>query len=949
MFHHHTPLKSRPGAARSSSVSTAVRPAAKRKPLIEALEPRLLLSADLPNLVGSNLVVTPNPFALGAPVTVQYTLTNSGTAAAIEPSAIDRFILSRDTVIDANDVVMLGAQWSLDRLGAGESVVLSTEVSLPPEAFVGTGSWFLIVDIDGLGNVQERNEADNTVARQISLVVPNRADLIVTNIRLPDVIVAEEDFVVRWTTTNRGVLAASHFLEAVSWTRGRGFLDDRTAVWFEGTLRPGESVERSATVRMSHQNEGVGRLVVTTDWRWVVDEGNSEGNNQTEIDAEVARARLPDLVVTSIAAPTRAFNGQPIQFSFDLANVGPVGVGAGGVTSVEIWLSDESGTEKAVRIADRNVEVALAAGETRTIRVDANWNAVVPATVVGDRRLIVELDPWSPLFEGSGVGNNMAIDDVPITLSDPPLPDLVATDVRIVTRGPLRHGDRIEFDIDVRNAGNAADTREWQGIAWLTRDGVLDGDDEVEFGGFPVWSHAPGLSIGAGQTRTVRTTLAGRTDLAAGAYTLVFQLDRWNGVRESNETNNTLTLPVQLEAWDGGFRVTSVRANDSGFSMRFSRVMLTDEVELYVASRRRDVMAPAFLFGNPVSQTGGTIVVDRDRMGFTFLQTGAPLAPGGYMAAVSGRAEGWRDEAGRSFQGYQNGLWTTGDQAYQSFTVLATDRQLSLPDVMRGPGQALSAGASVDGLPVRLSDGTGVQTVSFFVRFDATQIAIDGVIARAGTTATATAISAGVMRVDVLVTEALPTGAIADLVKLQGRVLAGARYADLGVIDVGDVVVNGGALTASGDEAVMVVGFIGDMSGNGRYSAVDSQRLMRVVSRLNTHFSAWPNVDPRIIGDVNGSGVMNATDVQLLMRRIGGRVVPQIPAIPAPAPAPAPRAMALMDLQTTMTAGETSSDGPVDWSARFADDGADSKATSRSVSRTASVVRGPTVVPISTR
>ncbi len=101
------------------------------------------------------------------------------------------------------------------------------------------------------------------------------------------------------------------------------------------------------------------------------------------------------------------------------------------------------------------------------------------------------------------------------------------------------------------------------------------------------------------------------------------------------------------------------------------------------------------------------------------------------------------------------------------------------------------------------------------------------------------------------------------------------------MLDVDSVSVNGGALAAADDDAMHVVGFVGDATANRAYSTLDVQRIARVVAGLDRGFEHWAQVDPTVVADVTGNGTLNAMDAQRLLMRVAGRATPEIPAIPA--------------------------------------------------------------------
>ena len=134
----------------------------------------------------------------------------------------------------------------------------------------------------------------------------------------------------------------------------------------------------------------------------------------------------------------------------------------------------------------------------------------------------------------------------------------------------------------------------------------------------------------------------------------------------------------------------------------------------------------------------------------------------------------------------------------------------------------------------------------------------------------------------------------ADIISLDACVPAGAAYGAVGVLDIVEVRVNEGGLAATADDAVEVVAFVGDATGDGGtflagggsslfgpYSSLDAQRIFRVSQHLDSGFEAYPNVDPMIIGDVTGDGTLSPLDCSHIMAeslgyteaRLGGPVV----------------------------------------------------------------------------
>ena len=133
--------------------------------------------------------------------------------------------------------------------------------------------------------------------------------------------------------------------------------------------------------------------------------------------------------------------------------------------------------------------------------------------------------------------------------------------------------------------------------------------------------------------------------------------------------------------------------------------------------------------------------------------------------------------------------------------------------------------------------------------------------------------------------DAPTSGAGLELTRLLATVPATATYGAKELLDIGNVVVDGGAIAAIDDDGVHVVGFVGDATFSATYTLLDVLRTQRVIIGLDTGFGDWPLVDPAIVGDTSGNGVLTASDATLLLREVLGIDQAQIPPLPAVTPA----------------------------------------------------------------
>jgi hypothetical protein len=85
---------------------------------------------------------------------------------------------------------------------------------------------------------------------------------------------------------------------------------------------------------------------------------------------------------------------------------------------------------------------------------------------------------------------------------------------------------------------------------------------------------------------------------------------------------------------------------------------------------------------------------------------------------------------------------------------------------------------------------------------------------------------------------------------------------------------------AVGDDAIHVVVYIGDTTGTGTYSSLDAQRILRVVSGLDSGFALFPLLDPAALADTTGNGSLSSLDATRILQEIVGLDRPEIPPLP---------------------------------------------------------------------
>ncbi len=353
------------------------------------------------------------------------------------------------------------------------------------------------------------------------------------------------------------------------------------------------------------------------------------------------------------------------------------------------------------------------------------------------------------------------------------------------------------------------------------------------------------------------------------------------------------------------FFVTELTPTPSGFVARFSRPV--DPSELNVHDGRAGSLGPADVTlvdssGDPVA---GSLVANNDSI--TFIATGGPLAADDYTVTLRSAADGFLDVDGRLLDGNLDG--TPGGDYLGQFSVAAVEPVvIALPDFMRGPSQpvnvpplAMPGHDGIGGLPVQLSQADGVRTVALSLHYDPTLLTITGAVlgpdAPAGATVQFSDVGAGEVTVAFSSSSPLPAGS-AEFIKLTAAVPQSATYGAAHVLDVTDVVVNGGTIAATIDDAIHVAAFFGETTGNGDaypganpYSGLDAQRGARVAVGLDGGLEAYPLTDAVVIADVTGNGEMSGLDAQRIAKEAVGLDPWEIPPLPQAMTSPQRQAM----------------------------------------------------------
>ncbi|NJO93382.1 MAG: hypothetical protein HC820_01610 [Hydrococcus sp. RM1_1_31] len=360
----------------------------------------------------------------------------------------------------------------------------------------------------------------------------SRVDLIVTGVNVPTNAIANETIQVSWTVKNQGDENSTGWYDAIYLSDDPNYDDSDiyiNYIWTE-TLAPGESSTTTQDIAIAGEGEKY-LLFITDPWDY-----------QTEIDetnnvyAAPIELKAPDLVVSSLTAPTSAIVQDSIQVSWTVKNQGNVAALANSWYDAFYLSKDPIYDDSDVYVGsfDTELNTSLAAGKSYT----RTQYITIPRETTGSQYLLLVANSSNNQGETDTTNNFFA---VPITIA---APDLIVSSVTAPKTASLQ--ENVQVSWTVKNEGNAAAQADyWYDFIYVSDDPIFDGAD------IPVaqFYSSPNASLAAGKTYTQTQNIT-IPKTATGNRYLIFVSDRYNYQGETNETNNVSVVPITLKAPD---------------------------------------------------------------------------------------------------------------------------------------------------------------------------------------------------------------------------------------------------------------------------------------------------------------------------------------------------------------------------------------------------------------
>jgi len=428
-------------------------------------------------------------------------------------------------------------------LGPGETLTRTQVVTIPLSA---VGSRNIVVTTDAGNSIFELSGESNnatTSAQALSIIAPNYPNLVVNSVSAPPTAFSSQSVTVNWTVHNigSGSTNSAGWIDRVYLSLD-SILDNNDvllgAVQNPSYLNAGDSYSSTLTATLPQGTSGNYRFLVVTDAAGNVTEPGGETDNlaASSITA-VTLTPPPDLVVSSVSAPTQVFSGQQLQVGWTVLNQGFGGTGAATWTDqVYVSFNGPQLDANSRLLATVTHNGALANGGSYSV---AALNVTLPVGISGTAYFIVRTDSGNQVYENVFDSNNVSTAPAVSTVLLTPPPDLAVSNIGTANSAVV--GQPLTVTYSVTNQGSTATpNNSWSDSIYLSADQTLSPGTDLLLG-----TRTRTGVLATGQSEALSYTFTLPSSLA-GSYYLIVQSDSGNQVFELDKANNTAAGAVQF-------------------------------------------------------------------------------------------------------------------------------------------------------------------------------------------------------------------------------------------------------------------------------------------------------------------------------------------------------------------------------------------------------------------
>ena len=469
-------------------------------------------------------------YALGAAGgTVMFNAVVDNAALVASGNFDVKFYLDTDGVIETSDTLL--ATVSRKSIAASGSQSWTQTLTLPKS--LAAGDYFIRMILDPTSRINEADEGNNVGSAQLMVVSGTpRPDFQISGLGPPESAAAGTTITVNASVDNLGTATSGNF--EVKFYLSSDDQITSSDLMLKSVTRPklaaGEfqAWEQSLSLPKS-VTEGNYYFGLIVDPASRVAESDETNNTAVQSAIPISGPPRPDLNAAEVLTPEIGSAGGTITVNPTVNNYG---LAATGKFDVKFYLVNSDGD-----VSDPTSGLLLTTVTRNSIAAvqEQSWtqSLSLPKTLAdGDYSVVMVLDPANRIGE-TDESNNITNSGL-ITVSGPPRPDLVASNLSVPGNGTI--GKTISVTPTISNDGTAA-SGNFDVKFYLSHDDVISSSDVL-------LATASRTSAGAGASQTWDQTLTIPKALAEGEYHIGILVDPANRIAESDESNNVASYGI---------------------------------------------------------------------------------------------------------------------------------------------------------------------------------------------------------------------------------------------------------------------------------------------------------------------------------------------------------------------------------------------------------------------
>ena len=444
----------------------------------------IIVAPPTPSDLAATSVTAPATAVAGRNITVAWSVSNNGVNATSASSWYDIVYLSAVTPFSVSQSVRLGSLTHFGALDLGQNYSASQSLTIPanylPTNSPSTTNYVYVV-VDAGNAVLDYTRTNNVRAASPPIVIAPvpplvPADLSVTSVGAPSLVVAGTTAAISWTVANQGAGAtsASNWVDSV-YLAQNPTLNLATDIHLAdlphaGVLAAGGSYTASQLFNLPYCALGLYYVVVVTDSGHQVYEAGALGNNATSSLQQlwIYPSQAARIEVAAVNPPSSAQAGSPLAVSWTVHNLANAATNSPWYDAV--YLSPVSqfipGGSSLLGVYPH------VGGLTSSGSYTVTQSPVVPRCFAGIYYVVVVTDVSNTVDNISCDTNNILVAASPTTVSPSSYPSLQLAGVSLPPG--INAGSAWTLGWTVTNAGPGAATGSWFDAVYASLLPTLD-------------------------------------------------------------------------------------------------------------------------------------------------------------------------------------------------------------------------------------------------------------------------------------------------------------------------------------------------------------------------------------------------------------------------------------------------------------------------------------------